>query len=1020
MRKTIVTLSCLLLAILWSFPADAQYFGRNKPRYEDFDFKVIQTPTFEIYHYLDNPELEEFLANQAEHWYQLHQAALGDTFTQKNPLIFYNDHPDFQQTNAIGGSIGVGTGGVTEGFKNRVIMPLAMSNAQTKHVLGHELVHAFQYHMIINGDSTSLRNLGNIPLWMVEGLAEYMSIGRVDANTSLWMRDAVLNDNVPELKELNNPQYFPYRWGQAFWAFVAGLKGDQIIEPLFVSTAKHGLKVAIQREVGMSMDDLSKLWVGTIKKHYGEFMKGRKEDPVGKPLVTAQKEGGRLNIAPVLSPNGKYVAFLSEKGLFGIDLYVANAVTGEVIKKVHSSTKGGHLDDLSFIENAGAWSPKSDKLAIVGVSKGSNVLVIKDLNGKLVESFPIPEVPAFGNPAWAPDGKSIVVAGLKNGQVDLFQVFLKNKKVVQLTDDRYSEMHPSWKVDGSQLVFSTDQKSMENGDARWTFGLATLDMVSGRKTLLNLFDGADNLNPIFDRNENILFLSDRDGFRNLYQYEPATGKLFQQTDLLTGISGITMYAPAISASVKGKRDRVLYTHYYGGKYGIYRAKAEDFLHKEVNPDSIDLAAATLPRVNSQAPDIVEANLPKLDELPGLQASQMRPIEYKPKFKLDYIGGGAGVGIVNNPNFGGARSGLAGGADMIFSDILGDHQLYTGVFLNGELLDAGASIAYLNRKKRFNWGIGLSHLPFSNGRFGFVGNEQLPIENPPDALFGHYILDRIRTFEEKLSVFAQLPFSKNLRLEGGLSAAYYSNRIDRFDQYFDQFGNIVYEEREKISEEEAGLNLFSGNLASANIGIVGDNSYFGITSPVKGHRFRISAERNFGDFNFTNVTIDLRKYMHLKPVTFAVRGMHIGRYGEDANSFNKQFVGFPWFVRGYEFNSANTILQQNNRSINELIGSKMLVGNFEVRMPFTGPEGLSVIKSKFLLSELSFFVDGGMAWDTFGEETANDRAFDFNPLFSAGASVRINVFGALILEPYYAFPLLQETKGTFGLNIVPGW
>ena len=40
-------------------------------------------------------------------------------------MIFYNNHADFQQTNTIGGSIGVGTGGVTEAFKNRVIMPLS-------------------------------------------------------------------------------------------------------------------------------------------------------------------------------------------------------------------------------------------------------------------------------------------------------------------------------------------------------------------------------------------------------------------------------------------------------------------------------------------------------------------------------------------------------------------------------------------------------------------------------------------------------------------------------------------------------------------------------------------------------------------------------------------------------------------------------------------------------------------------------------------------------------------------------
>ena len=124
--------------------------------------------------------------------------------------------PTFSKTNAISGSVGVGTGGVTEAFKNRVILPIAMTNQQTHHVVGHELVHAFQYNMILNGDSTNLRNLGNLPLWMVEGLAEYLSIGSVDAHTAMWMRDAVLHDDFPTFKQLNNPKYFPYRYGQMF------------------------------------------------------------------------------------------------------------------------------------------------------------------------------------------------------------------------------------------------------------------------------------------------------------------------------------------------------------------------------------------------------------------------------------------------------------------------------------------------------------------------------------------------------------------------------------------------------------------------------------------------------------------------------------------------------------------------------------------------------------------------------------------------------------------------------------
>ncbi|MEO1262876.1 MAG: hypothetical protein AAFZ15_28975 [Bacteroidota bacterium] len=1028
MRKIAFIFFGLIILTAGSLPLQAQYFGRNKPKYENFDFKVLQTPNFEIYHYLDNPELVDYLANQTEHWYQLHQAALIDTFTQKNPLIFFNDHPDFQQTNVIMGSVGIGTGGVTEGLKNRVIMPIAMSNAQTKHVLGHELVHAFQYHIVINGDSTSLRNLSNLPLWMVEGLAEYMSIGRVDANTSLWMRDAVLNDKVPSIKDLNNPQYFPYRWGQAFWAFITGLKGDEIIAPLFRSTAKYGLDVAIQKEVGMKTKTLSELWVNAIKNHYGPFLGDKKEVLTGKPIIQSKKNGGRINIGPALSPNGKYIAFLSEKGLFSIDLYIADAITGEIVKNIHSATKSGHLDDLNFIESAGTWSPRSDRLAFAGVRKGSNVLVIKDIKGKLLESFEIEGVPAFSNPAWSPDGKSIVVSGLKDGQVDLYQVFLKNKKVVQLTNDKYSEMAPAWNADGTLLTFATDQLSMDRKDDRWTFNLAIMEFnvsVNGLPDVrhLNLFTGADNLNPVFDNEGNILFLSDRDGFRNLYKYETATGRVFKQTDFLTGITGITPYAPAISASTKQRRDRVLYTHYSNGGYSIYRVKSEQLLNEEVPADAVDLTAATLPKVDPEATDIISINLPKLDKLKAIPFADMKKVDYQPKFKLDYVGGtaGVGVGVGGNQALAGTTTGLAGGVDLLFGDMLGDHQLYSSLFLNGEIYDFGGSVAYLNRKRRFNWGVAFSHLPFSTGRFGFVGTDPLPGSDDNNLLFNHYVLDRIRTFEEKLTVFAQFPFSKTLRVEGGVSAATYSNRVDRFDQYYDAAGRLIFQQREKVDPEDVGLNLFNGQLASANLALVGDNSYMGIASPIKGHRFRIAVERNIGDFNFTNVTLDGRKYVHLKPVTFAARAMHIGRYGNDANSFTDIFLGFPWYMRGYEFNNASELLQRNDRSVDELFGSKALLSNFEIRMPFTGPEGLSLIKSKFLLSEIAFFMDGGLTWDTFDANSdANLREFDFNPLFSAGASVRINMFGALILEPYYAVPLVSETRGVFGLNIIPGW
>ncbi len=180
----------------------AQYFGQNKMRYRALDFKVKESPHFDVYTYLKNDSLIKHFIKESELWYELHQQVFQDTFLKKNPLILYNNHPDFQQTTAIGGQISVGTGGVTEGLKNRVVMPFMQINNQTRHVLGHELVHAFQYHSLIEGDSTRLENIGNLPLWMVEGMAEYLSIGKKDAFTAMWMRDAYLNKDIQTLKDL--------------------------------------------------------------------------------------------------------------------------------------------------------------------------------------------------------------------------------------------------------------------------------------------------------------------------------------------------------------------------------------------------------------------------------------------------------------------------------------------------------------------------------------------------------------------------------------------------------------------------------------------------------------------------------------------------------------------------------------------------------------------------------------------------------------------------------------------------
>src|SRR6202000_2018749 len=93
------------------------------------------------------------------------------------------------------------------------------------------------------------------------------------------------------------------------------------------------------------------------------YLKDTVQKPVGNLLIS-DKNSGKMNIAPAVSPDGKYLAFLSEKNLFTIDLFLADAKTGTVIKKLTSKVSNSHIDEFNFIESAGTWAPDGKQCAV--------------------------------------------------------------------------------------------------------------------------------------------------------------------------------------------------------------------------------------------------------------------------------------------------------------------------------------------------------------------------------------------------------------------------------------------------------------------------------------------------------------------------------------------------------------------------------------------------------------------------------------------------------------------------------
>ena len=1003
-----------------STKTQAQYFEKNKVKYKKLDFKVVESKTFDTYHYIEKDSLIIGLVKDAEKWRVRHEKIFKDSFDYKIPIILYSNHGDFQQTSVIGGLIGTSTGGVTEGLKNRVTFPVTPSYTQTDHVMGHELVHAHQYNMIKSSDSLSFNNMANIPLWMTEGMAEYLSIGSVDAHTAMWMRDAIAHDFFPRIKDLHKSRYFPYRFGHAFWAFVGGSFGDDKLYPLYRATAKLGVKEAFKEQLGMDIDSFSKRWKATTENFYKPQIKDRSREAIGKKLID-KDNGGRLNISPSVSPDGKYFIFLSEKDIFSIDLYLASTESGKIIRKLSTRTSKTHLDAIDAFESAGTWSPDSKRYAFVIYSRGRNKIAIADVRkGRVVDEFFIPNIPSFSNIAWSPKEDKILFSGLKEGQSDLFTIDLKTKKLDQLTDDYYAQMQPKWSPDGKCIVYVTDDLNEQTSRPSKKLSFVTVHLSDMQIHKPAVFKNTNNLNPTFSGDgKSIYFLSDREGFRDIYEYIIETKQINQLTNFATGVSGITMYSPAITVSIE--KNEILYSHYSDSKYNIYKINIADLQAKEVAVDAIDKTAAKLPSMNLEE-SFVDANLENEDIV--VQTDKLKEKEYKPKFKLDYISNG-GVGI----STGRYGTGMAGGVNMLFGDMLGDNQLYIGALLNGELQDFGGQAAYLNRKSRYAWGAGLSHVPFRYLTYN-IGYDTISI-NGQDVRSLKETYNLYRIFKDQASLFSYYPFSKNTRIEGGTSFSYYSFRLDRYHNYYDEYGYYYYgQERERNVKDGVGEAF---GIQDVNLAYVGDDSSFGLTAPMKGYRYRFEVQQTFGKINMTSILADARKYFYVKPFTFAMKGYHYARLGKDVKNdlMPPLYIGYETLIRGYTYNAFENSNSINSNDVyNNLLGSKMLIANFEIRLPFTGPERLALIKSGFLFTDLNLFFDAGMAWGEYRIYNSNENAYDeversfadSSIITSVGISTRINLFGQLIIEPYYAFPLQLEgnTKGVFGVNFTPGW
>jgi Tol biopolymer transport system component len=1052
----------LVLLLLAPGLLSAQYFGRNKVQYSSFDFKVIQTEHFDVYYYEQERVAAMDAARMAERGYARLSKVLNHEFRERKPIILYASHSDFQQTNALGQAPGEGTQGVTDFQRNRNVLPFTGSYAEFEHVLQHEMVHQFQYDTWARGRAGSgLSTLIaiNPPLWFAEGMAEYLSLGPIKPETAMWLRDASLEGTLPTIEQmtLDPYKYFPYRFGHALWSYIGERWGDEAVGAVLKGTLAGGIEGSFRRTIGLTLEQLSNQWRDAVQKKYLPEIGARaRARAVANELLTEKRSEGTLHLAPALSPDGSQVAYFSEKDFYFVDLYLADGTTGKVKRRILKSGISSNYETYRFINSQANWSADGKYLAFAAKRGARDVIVIVDVaRNKEIKRIEV-KLNGVTTPSWSPDGTQLVFTGYDGGLSDLFVVRADGTGLRRLTEDKYADLHPVWSPDGKTIAFATDRggetnfKTLAIGNMR--IGLYDLD--TGGIELLENMDRGKNVSPQWAPDgRSVAFVSDRNGVSNIFLYDLAEKSLYQLTDFYTGSQGITPLSPVLSWAQEA--DRMAFVYFEKGKYDVYTLSNPRSLKREPyrteTPDSSGvLATATPPAADTArslqvredvrpqvgeggsiyrtpqgfrsssevgrtgdtafvAPPVSIAALLDSASYSLPDTSEFTVKNYRVSFSPDYVA---------RPSIGYARDnfgrGFFGGTAVSLSDILGNHQLIFAGYVNGRISEAQVLAAYANLSRRINWVVGISQDPYY-----FLEPSQIRVGEPTPA--ENTFVTNVRRLVVR-SAFGQAyyPISRFRRIEGSLRVANVDDALlSILEPYNPVFGNAT-EDPTLETNNRPGVNYFQPSTA-----MVFDNSLFGYTAPFYGRRYRLEFAQTLGDWKFSQVTADYRRYDPiLGPIVFASRLLYFGRIGRDADRF-RIFGGSMELIRGNTSGSyrRNECLNANDpgtqtgcAELDRLVGTQIGVASAELRFPILTPT-FGFLPDGFPPIEGAIFYDIGLTWDEqstlrWNRQPGDDPTRIRTPLQTIGFSVRTNLFGFAVARVDYSIP--QERRGVKGL------
>jgi len=819
MKKNTIALALLL----WTASLFGQYsyfYGKNKIVRQAFPWKYADTKNFRIYHYIDDKDLLNRVAVEAEKSYEKLSSLLNISIEERTPIIFYNKQTDLEQTNLYPGIIAPGSfEGFTEPVGHRVVIYGNRTSEDLGRLILHELSHSFEFAILYKNRPSGMFDYNRPPLWVLEGFAEFMT-GYWDSFNLMTVIDAVLSDRMPVMQEDGDilgsgSNRTPYDFGHLMYEFFYEKFGKKGVRDLLLSQRRPAL-VSKRRSFLEQFNFTAKTFNYEFKKYVRNRFRAfiGRENPEDYSFIIGPDFPFAYSFSHQVSPGGELLAVVTVNyRSYKIEIILVSLKDGKVIKNVtpgYRSTYDGI--DFKFIPSDGrsfSWDRRGENIAFFARKElDSYLVVLNALDNRVVREFNVGEIQKPGSPVFHPREERLLFTGIEGIHSYLYSLDLKSGQVRKLTDGRTYVKAVDISSNGEKVVYSA---------AAGEFDKLFLAASANPDQAMQLTNGAFNdIAPSFSADDRtVYYSSDEIGAYNICSLDLESRLFCRHSDVRTG-----NFFPV---EIPGQKGQLVISSYHKGSFVLFKKDTATCLARR----TLEFGAVAAAPAAAVAP----ADAPAL----ALTVKKYKPFEKLIISSLPPVNLGIDTG-----------GGFYGSSYLNVTDMLGDHNFT--FYLASYYGYRSYHLAYLNQRRRLQY---YAHLFSESDAYYYPTQSSL------------YLSLRSRIGGDFALIY---PFSRSTRAEVSLSAFHQEEDSDLF----------------YLGLELPYGQFFNGFALPLEASLVSETTRFSYYGPNSGHTFRLSAGKYFKLFSKSldayTLEADVRKYVRLDNnslLAFRLSGFYSG-------------------------------------------------------------------------------------------------------------------------------------------------